>query len=92
MQICKIIGNVVATAKNRHLVGKKLMLVQPLSLDGKFMGKELIAIDSVGAGIGDDVLVISEGGSAQIVLQNKKMPVQTVIVGIVDGIDIPKEK
>ena len=53
MQICRVVGNVVATQKNRKLEGAKLMLVQPLGLDDAPRGVTLMAIDSVGAGIGE---------------------------------------
>jgi microcompartment protein CcmK/EutM len=89
MQICKITGNVVATIKNSHLKGKKIMIVQPLDLDGNPEGKDFLAIDTVSAGPDDKVLVIKEGGSARIVLNDKEIPVQAVIVGVVDAIDIP---
>ena len=90
MQICKISGNVVATVKNDHFVGKKIMIVQPLDLEGKAEGNDYLAIDTVNAGPDDKVLVINEGGSARIVLNDKEIPIQAVIVGIVDGIDIQK--
>ncbi len=88
MQICKVIGNITSTVKNDHFVGKKIMIVQPLDLDGKPDGKDYLAIDTVDAGIEDRVLVMKEGGSAQIVLQDKEIPVQALILGIVDGIDL----
>jgi len=89
MQICRITGTVVATVKNSHLKGKKIMVVQPLDLDGNPEGKDYLAIDTVSAGRDDKVLVIKEGGSARIVLNDKEIPVQAVIVGVVDAIDIP---
>ena len=88
MQICKVSGNVVATVKNKHLAGKKIMIVQPLDLDGKPDGNDYLAIDTVSAGPDDTVLVIKEGGSARIVLNDKEIPVQAVIVGVIDAIDI----
>ena len=90
MQICKVTGNVVASVKNIHLDGKKIMIVQPLDLDGNPQGNDYLAIDTVSAGSDDTVLVIREGGSARIVLNDKEVPVQAVIVGVVDEIDIPK--
>ena len=90
MQICRITGNIVATIKNSHLEGKKIMIAQPLDLDGNPEGDDYLAIDSVGAGVGEKVLVIKEGGSAAIVLKDKEIPVQAVIVGVVDEVDIPE--
>ncbi len=88
MQICKVIGNITSTVKNDHFVGKKIMIVQPLDLDGNAEGKDYLAVDTVDAGIEDRVLVMKEGGSAQIVLQDKEIPVQALILGIVDDIDL----
>ena len=88
MQICKVVGNIVATVKNPHLTGKKIMVVQPLDLDGNPQGKDYLAIDTVSAGKDDNVLVIREGGSARIVLNDREVPVQAVIVAVVDAIDI----
>jgi len=90
MQICKISGNVVCTIKNTHLIGKKIMIVQPLDLDGNPQGSDYLAIDTVDAGPEDKVLVVREGGSARIVLNDKEIPVQAVIVGVVDEVDIPE--
>jgi len=88
MQICKVTGNVVSTVKNQHLDGKKIMIVQPLDLDGKPAGKDYLAIDTVSAGKDDKVLVIKEGGSARIVFNDKEIPVQAVIIAVVDAVDI----
>ena len=90
MQICKITGNVVSTVKNSHLDGKKIMIVQPLDLDGKEQGDDYLAIDTVSAGPDDKVLVIREGGSARIVLNDKEVPVQAVIVAVIDEVDLPE--
>lgn len=91
MIICKIVGDIISTVKNPHLSGKKILIAQPLDLDGKPDGKEILVIDTVDAGAGDRVLVMREGGSARIILQDNEIPVQAVIVGIVDDIDIVKE-
>lgn len=91
MQICEVIGNIVSTVKNKHLAGKTILIVQPLDLEGKYEGTDFLAIDSVGAGVGERVLTIKEGGSARIVLKDKNIPVQAVIVAIVDGIDVAQE-
>ncbi len=64
MQIARVVGTVVSTQKNRKLEGAKLLLVQPLSIDDAPRGVPLIAIDSVGAGIGEKVLVVIEGKAA----------------------------
>jgi ethanolamine utilization protein EutN len=86
--LARVIGTVVSTVKNQHFRGDKLLAVQPLGLEGESRGASLLAIDSVDAGEGDVVLVIREGGSARIVLGDEMVPVQCVVVGVVDRIDI----
>ena len=88
MMLCKVIGTLVATQKNEHLKPQKLLIVQPIDLDGSLIGRDLIALDSVDAGIGDTVLVIQEGQGAVQVLKNKKVPVHSVIVAVVDGLEV----
>lgn len=89
MLICRIVGDVVSTQKNHHLEGYKLLMVQPVELDTKTpIGASMIAIDKVDAGDGDLVLVNKEGGSARLLLNNEEIPVQAVIVGVIDGIDL----
>src|SRR4029077_8968620 len=85
MQICRVVGTVVATQKNRKLEGAKLMLVQPLTLDDQPRGTTLLAIDSVGAGVGEKVLVVLEGKSAGEALGKKAAAVDAATVGIIDA-------
>ena len=87
MQICRVVGTVVSTQKDRKLHGAKLMLVQPLTLDGEPRGAGLLAIDSVGAGVGEKVLVVIEGKAAGDALGRKGAAVDAAIIGIVDTID-----
>lgn len=87
MQIGRVVGTVVATQKNRKLHGAKLLLVQPLTLDGQPRGVALLAIDSVGAGVGETVLVVLEGKAAGDALGRKAAAVDAAIIGIVDEID-----
>jgi ethanolamine utilization protein EutN len=87
MQIARVIGTVVATQKNRKLEGAKLLLVQPLSLDNEPRGVALLAIDSVGAGVGEKVLVVLEGKAAGDALRRKAAAVDAAIIGIVDAVD-----
>ena len=58
MQLAKVVGNVVATCKDPNLIGQKLLLVQPLDPDRKSVGRILVAVDSVGAGPGEEVFVV----------------------------------
>ena len=86
MQIARVVGTVVSTQKNRKLEGAKLLLVQPLSIDDAPRGVPLIAIDSVGAGIGEKVLVVIEGKAAGDALGKKAAAVDAAIIGIIDEI------
>jgi ethanolamine utilization protein EutN len=88
MQICRVIGTVVATQKNRKLEGAKLLLVQALTLDDQLKGPTLLAIDSVGAGIGEKVLVVIEGKAAGDALGKKAAAVDAAIIGIIDAVEI----
>ena len=87
MHICRVVGTVVSTQKNRKLDGAKLLLVQPLTLDGQPRGVALIAIDSVGAGVGERVLVVIEGKAAGDALGRKAAAVDAAVIGIVDVVD-----
>lgn len=88
MLVCQVVGTVVATQKNRKLEGAKLLLIQPLTLDGKPRGTTLLAIDSVGAGIGETVLAVFEGKAAGDALRRKAAAVDAAIIGIVDSIEV----
>ena len=88
MQIAKVIGTVVSTQKNRKLEGAKLLLVQPVTLDGEARGVALLAIDAVGAGVGERVLVVIEGKAAGDALGKKAAAVDAAIIGIVDRVDV----
>ena len=89
MYLARVVGNVVSTHKNDRLVGKKLLLVRKLGLDDDPDGSmEVIALDVVDAGVGDKVLVVQEGSSARKIFEDEKIPVQAVIVGVVDSVDI----
>jgi ethanolamine utilization protein EutN len=87
MQIGRVVGTVVATQKNRKLEGAKLLLVQPLTLEGEPKGTTLLTIDSVGAGVGEKVLVVIEGRAAGDALGRKGAAVDAAIVGIVDAVE-----
>ena len=91
MQIARVVGTVVSTQKHRKLEGAKLLLVQPLSIDDTPRGVPLIAIDSVGAGVGEKVLVVIEGKAAGDALGKKGAAVDAAIIGIVDRVSINSE-
>ncbi|HEX2446032.1 MAG TPA: EutN/CcmL family microcompartment protein [Vicinamibacterales bacterium] len=88
MQLARVVGTLVATQKNAKLVGAKLLLVQPLGLDDKPRGTALLAIDSVGAGVGEKVLIVLEGRAAGEALGRKAAPVDAAIMGIVDHVEL----
>jgi ethanolamine utilization protein EutN len=97
MQLARVIGTLVATKKHRKLEGAKLLIVQPLDLDfaeprggaaDRPRGVPLLAIDSVGAGIGEKVLIVIEGRAAGEALGRKAAPVDAAIIGIIDRVDL----
>lgn len=89
MFLARVHGNVVSSVKNKELNGQKLLLVRKIDLDGSYMDeKDIIAIDFSSAGPGDIVMVTQEGDAVQQIIQNKKSPVHTIIVGIVDKISV----
>ena len=87
MTLARVTGTVVCTEKIDVLKGLKMLIVHPISPDGKFINNEFVAVDTVQAGVGDDVLIIDEGGSAGIILGISSQPVRTVIAAIVDRVD-----
>lgn len=91
MQIGEVVGTVVSSHKNPKLEGAKLLLVQPLTLDGSPRGVALLAIDAVGAGVGERVLVVMEGKAAGEALGRKAAAVDAAIIGIVDSLDYVDE-
>jgi len=88
MTIAKVIGTVVATQKDSKYEGAKMLLVQPLNLQDKPVGDPVLAIDAVGAGVGEKVLIVQEGRAANEALNKKQGPLDTAIVGIVDLVDV----
>jgi ethanolamine utilization protein EutN len=87
MQIARVIGTVVSTRKHRKFQGEKLLLVQPLNTDGSPRGTAMLAIDGVGAGVHEKVLVVLEGRAAGEAVGKKAAPVDAAIIGIVDVLD-----
>lgn len=87
MLLCRVIGTVVSSHKNRKLEGAKLLLVQPETPRGERRGTTLMAIDSVGAGVGELVLVVIEGKAAGAALGKKAAAVDAAIIGIVDSLE-----
>jgi microcompartment protein CcmK/EutM len=88
MQICRVVGTVVATQKHRKFDGAKLLLVQPLDVDDTPRGHAILAIDGVGAGVDEKVLVVLEGRAAGEALGKKAAPVDAAIIGIIDTVTV----
>ena len=88
MVIAQVLGPLVSTQKHHKLHGAKLLLVQPVAPDDAPEGAPFLAIDSVGAGVGEKVLVVIEGRAAGAALGRKAAPVDAAIVGIVDRVTV----
>jgi ethanolamine utilization protein EutN len=88
MLIARVTGTVVATRKHDRLVGSKIQIVQPLAPDGRTpMGDAFVAVDAVGAGV-DECVVVVRGSGARLAIDDDRAPVDATIVGIIDEIDI----
>ena len=90
MLIARVVGELVATQKHASHEGRKLLLVQPLNLDDTPRGVALLAVDSVGAGVHEKVLVVLEGRAAGEALGRRAAPVDAAIVGIIDQVTIDR--
>ena len=88
MLIGKVVGDVVATQKTPSHVGRKILIVQPLQLDGSNRGEAVLALDSVDAGVGDRVLLIAEGFSAMTAVGRPNSPIDMAVIGIIDTVDL----
>jgi ethanolamine utilization protein EutN len=89
MILARVIGNVVATQKNERYQNARVMLCQPLSLEGAETGATLIALDSVDSGVGDMVLIVQEGwGASTAATKETGAAIDSAIVGVVDYIDL----
>ncbi len=88
MRLCKVIGTVVATIKHPTYEGRTTLLCQPLAPDtGEPTGKQVIAVDTVQAGVGDTVLVMTEGNGVRQTLGPDAGPIRSLIMGIVDAVN-----
>jgi microcompartment protein CcmK/EutM len=86
--LARVVGDVVSTHRHQNLGGRKLLLVRRLDLQDNEEGTEVIALDVIGVGRGEKVLVVQEGGAARALFKNDKIPVQAVVVGVVDRVDL----
>ena len=88
MILSRVTGVVWATRQNEQLDGKKLLITQPLDLEGNLTGSSLLALDRVDAGEGDQVLVNKEGSGARLLYGSNEIPVQAVVVAVIDRIHV----
>ena len=87
MQLAQVIGDVVVTRKDENLTGIKLMVLQPIAADGSNVGRTLVAVDAVGAGVGETVFFV-RGKEASFPFYPTEVPTDAGIVGIVDHWDL----
>jgi bacterial microcompartment shell vertex protein len=90
MFLARIVGNVVATMKDPQLVGKKILVIQPINKAGKDEGAKMLALDSVGAGAGETVYCC-RGREASFPWYPDEVPTETTIVAIVDHVNLKRE-
>jgi ethanolamine utilization protein EutN len=84
----RVVGHIVATQKDNSHVGRKILRIQPLDLDGNDRGESMLALDSLDAGVGDRVVITQDGWSAGWVIQRPGAAVDAAVIGIVDYIDL----
>jgi len=88
MLIGRVIGDVVATQKAPSHQGRKILVVQPLNLDGSDRGEAVLALDAVDAGIGERVLLATEGFSAMTAVGRPNSPIDMAVIGVIDTVDL----
>ena len=88
MILGRITGNVVSTIHHPIVEGRKLLVAERLDATGRPTGGYIIAIDAIGAGFGETVLILDEGSGARQILDDSKAPVRSLVIGIVDDVDV----
>ena len=88
MLIGRVVGELVATQKHPTHEGRKILLVQPLNLDGSNRGDAVVALDAVDAGVGDRVLLATEGFSAMTSVGRTQSPIDMSVIGYIDSIEL----
>jgi len=91
MIIGRILGTIVSTQKDERLIGKKLLIVKPINLDGTDQSGYVVAVDTVGAGFHEKVMIVG-GSSARMADGNKDCPVDSAIIGVIDTIDFTADR
>jgi len=89
MTLARVIGTVVSTIKHPKYRGLKLYVVQPVSPEGKPTDPSFLAVDRVQSGVGDIVLVLTEGNGARQLFRESVLCIRSVIVGVVDAVHVP---
>jgi ethanolamine utilization protein EutN len=95
MFVAKVTGSIVATQKVETMVGQKLLIVEPFRLEPNHReslittGRTFVAVDTLGAGVGDFVLIV-QGSSARFTPETQKLPVDCTVIGIVDSVNVDK--
>ena len=92
MKLARVVAQVVSTQKHPFYKGQKTFMVKPLTADGKPEKATFVAVDRVQSGVGDWVLIMQEGSSARHMFGEAEAPVRSVIVGIVDHVDMAGER
>ena len=88
MVIGRVVGDIVATQKAPSHEGRKILVVQPLNLDGTERGEVMLALDAVDAGVGDRVLVSTEGWSSMTAVERPQSPIDNAVIGVVDSVTL----
>ena len=88
MLIAQVIGELVATHKHASHEGRKLLLVQPLNLDGSNRGDAVVALDAVDAGVGDRVLLATDGYAAATSVGRPQSPIDMAVIGFIDSVEV----
>lgn len=88
MKLCRVLGSVTQTAKHETYLGLKLMVVEPIDHAGRATGPSTLAVDRVQAGPGDRVLVMSEGNGVRQLFGMEILPIRSIIIGIVDRVEV----
>ena len=88
MLIARVVGDIVATQKDPSHQARKIILVQPLNLDGSDRGEAVLALDAVEAGIGERVLLSAEGFSAMTAVGRPNSPIDNAVIGVIDEVTL----
>ena len=91
MLIGRVIGDIVATQKVASHEGRKILVVQPLNLNGTDRGDPVLALDAAGAGVGERVLLTNEGFSAMTAVGRLNSPIDSAVIGVIDSVDLSGE-